>query len=97
MHCALFQQEMSSAAPKKKKFTRKQLRASQSMLTQQAQTNIYASQVGMTPFGAVRHGGDIRVTELYDEGEDDEYPTDEESPPTKTSSSAKKTAASEDS
>ena len=51
----------------------------------------------MTPFGAVRHGGDIRVTELYDEGEDDEYPTDEESPPTKTSSSTKKTAASEDS
>lgn len=63
---------------KKKKFSRKQLRASQGLLTQQAKTNIYANQSGMTTFGAVRHGPDIRVRELYEEGDDDEYPTDEE-------------------
>lgn len=62
---------------KKQKFSRKQLRASQGMLTQQARTNIYANQTGMTTFGAVRHGPDIRVRELYD-GPDDEFLTDEE-------------------
>jgi hypothetical protein len=62
---------------KKKKFTKKQLRSSQGMLTQQAQTNIYANQTGMTTFGAVRHGADIRVRELYD-CPSDECLTDEE-------------------
>ena len=47
-------------------------------LTQQSATNKYASQQGMTSFGAVRHVSDIKVTQLYDEGDDDEYPTDEE-------------------
>ena len=109
---------MSTEGKKKKKFSKKQLRASQGLLTQMAQTNVYASQAGMkcfgavrhgadirsddldatgnsvltqqsathiyasqkgmTGFGAVRHGGDIKVTELYDEGDPDEYPTDEE-------------------
>ena len=61
---------------KKKRFTRKQLRAGQGMLTQQSKTNIYCSQQGMTCFGAVRHGKDIAVKELYEEEGD--YPTDEE-------------------
>lgn len=61
----------------KKKFTKRQLRASQGMLTQQAKTNIYANQTGMTTFGAVRHGPDIRVRELYD-CPSDECLTDEE-------------------
>lgn len=69
---------MEGVQKKKKRFTKKQLRASQGMLTQQAKTNIYASQAGMTAFGAVRHGKDIAVKELYEEGADDEYPTDEE-------------------
>ena len=37
----------------------------------------------MTSFGAVRHVSDIKVTQLYDEGGDDEYPTDEEDVPVK--------------
>lgn len=56
----------------RKKFSRKQLRAGQSFLTQQAATNRFASQEGMTSFGAVRHVSDIKVTELYDECDDDE-------------------------
>ena len=60
---------MSSAEkPKKRKWTRKQLKATQGMLTQQAQTNIYASQAGMTTFGAVRHGPDIRSDDLNKDG-----------------------------
>ena len=51
-----------------------------SSLTLQTGTNKYASQKGMTSFGAVRHGSDIKVRELYEEGDDDEYPTDEEDP-----------------
>ena len=47
-------------------------------LTQQTATNRFCSQAGMTSFGAVRHVSDIKVTQLYDEGDDDEYPTDEE-------------------
>ena len=47
-------------------------------LTQQTATNRYCSQKGMTSFGAVRHVSDIKVTQLYDEGDEDEYPTDEE-------------------
>ena len=62
----------------KKKFSKKQLRAGQCFLTLQTGTNQYASQAGMTSFGAVRHVSDIKVTQLYDEGADDEYPTDEE-------------------
>ena len=56
----------------KRKFTREQLRAGQTFLTQQAATNQYASQKRMTSFGAVRHVSDIKVTELYDEEYDDE-------------------------
>lgn len=52
---------MSTGAKKKSKFTRKQLRASQGILTQQTKTNVYASQAGMTTYGAVRHGPDIRA------------------------------------
>ncbi|XP_052803341.1 calponin homolog OV9M-like [Mya arenaria] len=52
----------------RKKFSRKQLRASQGMLTMQAQTNIYASQKGMTGFGAVRHGRDIRADNVCQAG-----------------------------
>ena len=44
----------------------------------QAGTNRFASQSGMTSFGAVRHVSDIKVRQLYDEGDDDEFPTDEE-------------------
>lgn len=51
----------------KSKFTRKQLKAGQTFLTQQAATNKFASQQGMTSFGAVRHVSDIKVNELYDE------------------------------
>lgn len=69
---------MEAGQKKKKKFSKKQLRASQGLLTQQAKTNIYANQAGMTAFGAVRHGKDIAVKELYEEGDDDEYPTDPE-------------------
>jgi len=69
---------MEGTQKKKSKFTKKQLRASQGLLTQQAKTNIYCNQTGMTAFGAVRHGKDIHVKELYEEGADDEYPTDEE-------------------
>lgn len=55
-----------------------------STLTLQTGTNQYASQSGMRGFGSVRHGPDIKVIELYDEGNDDEYPTDEDEPlPTK--------------
>ena len=56
----------------RKKFSRKQLRAGQSFLTQQAATNRFASQEGMTSFGAVRHVSDIKVTELYDEYDDED-------------------------
>ena len=49
-------------------------------LSKVSQTNIFASQRGMTAFGAVRHCGDIRVKQLYEEGDDDEYPTDEDEP-----------------
>lgn len=58
-----------SDQPKKKKWTRKQLRASQGLLTQQAKTNIYASQTGMTGFGAVRHGPDIRSDDTLKEAQ----------------------------
>lgn len=51
-----------------------------STLTLQTGTNQYASQSGMRGFGSVRHGPDIKVIELYDEGNDDEYPTDEDEP-----------------
>lgn len=51
-----------------------------STLTLQTGTNQFASQSGMTCFGSVRHGPDIPVIELYDEGNDDEYPTDEDEP-----------------
>lgn len=76
---------------KKKKFSKKQLRASQGMLTQQAKTNIYASQTGMTTFGAVRHGADIRVRELY-EGPDDDFLPDEETSIQTTSTRPRKVA-----
>lgn len=59
---------MSEAKPKKR-WTKKQLRASQGLLTQQAKTNIFASQKGMTGFGAVRHGPDIRADDSVKEGE----------------------------
>lgn len=59
---------MSDSKPKKR-WTRKQLRASQGLLTQQAKTNIYASQTGMTGFGAVRHGPDIRADDSVKEAE----------------------------
>ncbi|KAH3699754.1 hypothetical protein DPMN_074716 [Dreissena polymorpha] len=68
---------MESGGKPKKRFSKKQLRASQGLLTQQARTNIYANQTAMTPFGAVRHGADIRVRELY-EGDSDDFLTDEE-------------------
>lgn len=71
---------METGQKKKRRFTKKQLRATQGMLTQQAKTNIYANQAGMTAFGAVRHGKDIAVKELYEEGPDDEYPPDEDEP-----------------
>lgn len=54
---------------KMRKWTRKQLRASQGLLTQQAKTNIYANQAGMTGFGAVRHGPDIRADDQVKDGE----------------------------
>lgn len=54
---------------KMRKWTRKQLRASQGLLTQQAKTNVFASQAGMTGFGAVRHGPDIRADDQLKEGE----------------------------
>ena len=38
----------------------------------QAGTNKGASQAGMTAYGASRHIADIKVTELYDEVEDEE-------------------------
>ena len=47
-------------------------------LTQQAATNRFCTQSGMTSFGAVRHVSDIKVKQLYDEGDADDYPTDEE-------------------
>ena len=54
---------------KKRRWTRAQLRASQGLLTQQAKTNIYSSQAGMTGFGSVRHGPDIRADDQNKEGE----------------------------
>lgn len=59
---------MSEGKPKKR-WTKKQLRASQGILTQQAKTNIYDSQKGMTTFGAVRHGPDIRSDDSTKESE----------------------------
>lgn len=59
---------MSEGKPKKR-WTKKQLRASQGLLTQQAKTNIFCSQAGMTGFGAVRHGPDIRADDQVKEGE----------------------------
>ena len=58
----------------------------------QAGTNRYATQKGMTSFGAVRHVSDIKVTQLYDEGDDDEFPTDEEDEyvPPKSSKASKR-------
>ena len=53
----------------KKRWTKKQLRASQGLLTQQAKTNIYANQAGMTCPGAVRHGADIRADDANQEGQ----------------------------
>jgi len=83
-------QEMEvSGEKKKKRWSRKQLRASQGLLTQQAKTNIYETQAGIRGgFGSVRHGADIRVRELY-EGNDDELASDEEDvkPPMTTRSS----------
>lgn len=75
---------MEGEQKKKKKFSRRQLRAGQGFLTQQAATNIYDSQKGMTPFGAVRHGKDIAVKELWEEGADDEYPDDNEATSTQS-------------
>ena len=60
---------MSEVKPTKKRWTKKQLRASQGLLTQQAKTNIYSSQAGMTGFGSVRHGPDIRADDQNKEGE----------------------------
>ncbi|KAH3699755.1 hypothetical protein DPMN_074717 [Dreissena polymorpha] len=59
----------SAAQKPKKRWSKKQLRASQGLLTQQAKTNIYASQKGMTGYGAVRHGADIRADDQVKEGE----------------------------
>ncbi|XP_060596033.1 uncharacterized protein C53C9.2-like [Ruditapes philippinarum] len=61
--------EMETEKKPKRKFSRKQLRASQGMLTMQAKTNIYSSQTGMTCFGAVRHGSDIRADNACPEGQ----------------------------
>ena len=74
----------------KKKFSKKQLRAGNCFLTHQTGTNRFASQTGMTSFGAVRHVSDIKVTQLYDEGEPDEYPTDEEDAPAKSSRASRR-------
>lgn len=60
---------MSEEKKPKKRWTKKQLRASQGLLTMQAKTNIYASQAGMTGYGAVRHGADIRADDQVKEGE----------------------------
>ena len=59
---------MSESKPKKR-WTKRQLRASQGLLTQQAKTNIYDSQKGMTGFGAVRHGPDIRSDDTVKEAQ----------------------------
>ncbi|KAH3699753.1 hypothetical protein DPMN_074715 [Dreissena polymorpha] len=61
--------EASAETKKPRKFSRKQLRATQGLLTMQARTNIYASQRGMTGFGAVRHVSDIRVDNACPEGQ----------------------------
>ena len=37
--------------------------------------------LGMRCYGAVRHGPDIRVRELYEEGDDDEYPEEAQAEP----------------
>lgn len=68
----LTKEQPSEKKKPKSKFTRKQLKAGQTFLTQQAATNKFASQQGMTSFGAVRHVSDIKVTELYDEEYDDD-------------------------
>jgi len=60
---------MSGEAKPKKRWSKKQLRQSQGLLTQQAKTHIYASQKGMTGYGAVRHGADIRADDQVKEGE----------------------------
>ena len=67
-------------------------------LTQQAATNRFCTQSGMTSFGAVRHVSDIKVKQLYDEGDADEYPTDEEEEyvPTKSSKSSRREEADEE-
>ena len=67
-------------------------------LTQQAATNRFCTQSGMTSFGAVRHVSDIKVKQLYDEGDADDYPTDEEEEhvPTKSSKSSRREEADEE-
>lgn len=60
--------EITEKKPKRK-FTKKQLRASQGLLTMQAKTNIYSSQSGMTCFGAIRHVSDIRADNSCPEGQ----------------------------
>ncbi|XP_052255118.1 calponin homolog OV9M-like [Dreissena polymorpha] len=52
---------------KTKKFSKKQLRASDGLLTLQTGTNQFATQKGMS-FGAVRHGADIKADDLDPQG-----------------------------
>lgn len=61
--------ETEEKPKQKRRFSRKQLRASQGILTMQAKTNVYSSQAGMTCFGAVRHVSDIRADNSCPEGQ----------------------------
>lgn len=49
------------------------------VLTKVAQTNIFASQKGISAFGSVRHAGDIKVKSLWEDN--GEYPTDDDDVP----------------
>lgn len=53
----------------KKNCTKKQLQTSQGLLTQQAKTNVYASQSSTTTFGAIRHGADIHAVDVNKDNE----------------------------
>lgn len=59
---------------KRPKFTKEQLRAGQGFIGLQAGTNKGATQAGMTSFGASRHINDIKVKELWEEGDDVDQP-----------------------